>query len=51
MKNKTGKRYTEAQIISVLEQADKGQKIEDICREHGISAPTFHRWKKRYGGL
>ena len=51
MTQKTGKRYSEAQIIRVLEQVDKGQKVEDICREHGISAPTFHRWKKRYGGL
>ncbi len=44
MTQKTGKRYTEAQIIRVLEQVDKGQKVEDICREHGISAPTFHRF-------
>ena len=51
MTQKTGKRYSEAQIIRVLEQVDKGQKVEDICREDGISAPTFHRWKKRYGGL
>jgi len=44
MKQKTGKRYSEAQIIRVLEQVDQGQKVEDICREHGISAPTFHRF-------
>lgn len=42
MKQKTGKRYNEAQIIRVIEQVDKGQKVEDICREHGISAPTYN---------
>ena len=51
MKGKTGKRYSEEQIIRVLDQAEKCGKIEDVCREHGISVPTFHRWKKRYGGL
>jgi hypothetical protein len=30
MTQKTGKRYSEAQIIRVLEQVDKGQKVEDI---------------------
>ncbi|HKM00889.1 MAG TPA: transposase [Sedimentibacter sp.] len=44
MTQKTDKRYSEAKIIRVLEQVDKGQKVEDICREHGISAPTFHRF-------
>lgn len=51
MKGKTGKRYTEEQILRVLDQADKGSKIEEICREHKISQPTFYRWQKRYGGL
>lgn len=44
MTQKTGKRYSEAQIIRVLEQVDKGQKVEDICREYELSASTFHRF-------
>ncbi|MBK6755498.1 MAG: hypothetical protein IPG69_18400 [Flavobacteriales bacterium] len=24
-------------------------KVADICREHTISAATFHNWKARYG--
>lgn len=28
-----------------------GQKVADICREHGISGGTFYRWKAKYGGL
>lgn len=23
----------------------------EICREHGISQPTFYNWKSKYGGL
>jgi putative transposase len=51
MKGKTGKRYSEEQIIRVLAQVNNGGKIDAVCREHGISEPTFHRWKKRYDGL
>lgn len=32
-------------------RSSEGMKVDDICREHGISAPTYHRWKKQYGGL
>ncbi len=44
------KRYTTEQIIRVL-QADSGQTIEEICREHNISEGSFYRWKKKYGDM
>lgn len=25
--------------------------MNEICREHGISQPTFYQWKSKYGGL
>ncbi len=25
--------------------------VNDICREHGISQPTFFNWKKKYSGM
>ena len=43
------KRYTTEQIIRILRQADSGQTIESICREHNISQGSFYRWKKKYG--
>ena len=23
----------------------------DLCRKHGLSSPTFYKWKAKYGGL
>jgi putative transposase len=44
-------RFTEEQIIRVLRKIEGGQKVKDVCREHGITETTYHRWKSKYGGL
>ena len=44
-------RYTEEQIIAVLKQAESGMKTAEVCRQNGISAATFYKWKAKYGGL
>ena len=44
-------KFTEAQIVFALRQAQNGVKVEEVCRKIGISETTFHNWKKKYGGL
>ena len=44
-------RFTESQIFNVLKQAESGISATDICREHGISAATFYKWRAKFGGL
>ena len=44
-------RFTEEQIVSILKQADAGLAVKDICRQAGISVPTYYQWKSKYGGL
>ena len=44
-------RYTEEQMIGILQQHEAGVKTADLCREHGISAATFSGWKQRFGGM
>lgn len=44
-------RFTEAQIIGVLHEHEAGAKIAELCRRHGITGTTLHRWKRKYGGL
>jgi putative transposase len=43
--------FTEEQIIRILPLTKAGQKVGDVCREHGISEGTYYRWKAQYGGL
>lgn len=44
-------KFNESQIIAILKQQDSGMSVNDICREHGISQPTFFNWKKKYSGM
>jgi transposase-like protein len=41
----------EEQILRALHQAESGERVADICREHGVSEATFYVWKKKYSGL
>ena len=45
------KRYTEDQIIAVLNEAEAGAKTAELCRRHGMSEGTFYKWKAKYAGL
>jgi len=45
------KRFTESQILKVLDEQESGKKVGEICREYGISQPTFYNWKSKYGGM
>jgi putative transposase len=44
-------KFTEGQIIGILKEQEGGRKVTDICREHGISQPTFYGWKSKYSGM
>lgn len=44
-------RFTETQIVNILKLADSGMKVEDICRQNGISSATYYNWKSKYGGM
>ena len=44
-------KFTEAQIIGILNEQEQGIKVSDLCRKHGISDATFYNWKSKYGGM
>lgn len=45
------KRYSEEQIIFALKQVDAGRKASEVCRQLGVSEPTFYAWKRKYAGV
>ncbi len=45
------KRYTEEQIIKAIKQHEAGVKVDDICRDMGISSGTFYNWRSKFAGL
>ncbi len=49
------KRYTTEQIIGLLRQAEvmvgRGCRMEEVLREIDVTANTYYRWRKEYGGL
>ena len=45
------KQHSTEEIIRILRQADGDETVESICREHNISNATFHRWRRKYGGM
>lgn len=44
-------RFTETQIVAILQEAEAGKKAREICRQHGISEATYYHWKAKYGGM
>lgn len=44
-------KFTETQIVSILEEADAGRPVNEIWRSYGISSATYYKWKAKYGGL
>ena len=49
------KRYSAEQIIRMLREAEvelgKGQNVGAVCKKLGVTANTYYRWRKEYGGL
>lgn len=45
------KRFTNEQIVAVLQRHERGEKSKDLCREFGISSPTLYAWKQKFGGM
>lgn len=44
-------RFTEAQIMAVLRQAEGGVPVPELCREVCISSASFYKWLAKYGGM
>ena len=43
-------KFSETQIVSILQEAEAGVAVNDLLRTHGISRATFFKWRSKYGG-
>jgi putative transposase len=45
------RRFSDEQVIGVLNEHEAGAKVDDICRRYAISGATFHTWREGYGDM
>ncbi len=45
------KRFSEEQIIAILQEHEAGVSTADLCRKHGMSNASLYTWKSKYGGM
>ena len=43
-------RFSEAQIVTILREADKGP-IGEVVKKHGVSEQSIYTWRKRFGSM
>lgn len=44
-------RYSEEQIIGLLDRATAGLPVKELCRQEGFSEATFCKWRAKFGGM
>jgi putative transposase len=49
------RRFGTEQIIRLLREAEveiaQGQTVDEVCRKLEITAQSYYRWRREYGGL
>ena len=45
------KRFSEAQIIGFLREAEAGLPVKQVCRRHGFSEASYYLWRNKFGGM
>ena len=41
-------RFTDEQIVRILQEADKSPVVE-VAKRHGVSEPSIYAWRKKFG--
>ena len=44
-------RFSEAQIIGFLREAEAGLPVKELCRRHGFSEASYYLWRSKFGGM
>ncbi len=44
-------KFSDTQIVAILNQAEAGMPVKEVCRQHQISSACYYKWKSKFGGL
>ena len=44
-------RFSDAQIMAILRQAENGVPVSQLCRDHGMSSASFYKWRAKFAGM
>jgi putative transposase len=44
-------KYSDSRIMGILNQAESGRAVPELCREPGMSSATLYKWLAKYGGM
>lgn len=47
---KTSK-FSDNQIMAILQQGESGVPVSTLCREHGMSSASYYKWRTKFGGM
>lgn len=44
-------RFTEGQIVAILNELEAGMPVSELSRKHGVSDATIYNWRTKFGGM
>lgn len=44
-------KFTERQILSILEEVEKGMPVKELSRKYGVSDAAIYIWRNKYTGM
>jgi putative transposase len=44
-------RFSEEQIVRILNEVSSGKSVREVWRAHGVSENSYYVWERKYGGM